>query len=323
MSLPHSKPVVLVVDDSPIDQTLAVAVLRKSKRWDVVVAGDGVQALDIISKARPSVVVTDMQMPHLNGLELVERIRRDFAAIPTVLMTAHGSEETAMEALRRGAASYVPKRFLADCLADCVTQVMSLTGTDEAQALLPNCWNSTKFEFVLNNDTMLIPALVNHLQRYVRRMRYCDETETVRVGVALHEAIRNAIHHGNLELDSALRRDGTDRYYKEADRRRQVDPYRQRRVSVTASESPTLSSYQIRDEGGGFDTDAVFFDPDNLADLAVGGGRGLFLIKTFMDEVHFNDRGNEITMIHRRKSAETDTSEASVSLSHDPVALRR
>ena len=61
-------------------------------------------------------------MPEMDGLELVETIRRRFAPLPVILMTAHGSEEIAMQALRKGATSYVAKRNLAAELVDMVMQ---------------------------------------------------------------------------------------------------------------------------------------------------------------------------------------------------------
>src|SRR5439155_15026506 len=109
---------VLVVDDSALDRYLAGALLEEHAGMSVVYAEDGRQALAIIQQSAPDAVLTDMQMPEMNGLELVEAVRRDFPAIPVILMTAHGSEEIAVEALQKGASSYVPKRTPARDLAE-------------------------------------------------------------------------------------------------------------------------------------------------------------------------------------------------------------
>lgn len=295
------RPLVLVVDDSPIDRSMAGNILRKRAGTRVTFAEHGKQALEALEQEKPDVILTDMQMPEMDGLALVEWVRRQLPLVPTILMTAHGSEETAMLALQRGAASYVPKRFLAEWLVDSVKEVLSVSGADREQQRLSDCWKKTEFEFSLDNDATLIPALVNHLQHYIVRVRDCDETEVVRLGVALHEAMRNAIHHGNLELDSELRQENPDEYYRAADVRRHQPPYRDRRVRVTASESPGESRYVIADQGPGFDTQRTSYNPHNNSDLMRNSGRGLFLIRTFMDEVRFNERGNEITMIHRRQ----------------------
>src|SRR5262245_58872598 len=118
--------VALVVDDSPIDRTLAQSLLEKQLRARVITAENGAAALTRISDAAPDVVLTDLQMPELDGLALVEAIRRDYPFVPTILMTAHGSEETALAALRAGAASYVNKRNLASRLIETVQDVLAL-----------------------------------------------------------------------------------------------------------------------------------------------------------------------------------------------------
>src|SRR5580692_1676822 len=103
---------VLVVDDSPLDRRLAGALLKRGG-FEVDQAQHGKAALARMEEARPDLVLTDMQMPEMDGLELVEAVRARFPDVPVILMTAHGSEELAVTALQRGAASYVPKRSLA------------------------------------------------------------------------------------------------------------------------------------------------------------------------------------------------------------------
>ena len=68
---------------------------------------------------------------------------------------------------------------------------------------------------------------------------------------------------------------------------------------MTACETRTEATYVIRDEGRGFDP-AALSDPTSPQNLDRLTGRGLFLIRTFMDEVRHNDVGNEITLVKRR-----------------------
>ena len=295
-------PVVLVVDDSPIDRRLAGGILQQRGEVSVIYAQHGAAALEILEREPIALIVTDLQMPELNGLELVSEVRRRFPLVPTILMTAHGSEEIALAALRRGAASYVPKRRLATDLADTVKDVLRITINRIQLQRLHQHWTHTEFQFCLENDAALIPLLVSHLQEYLQAIQHCDETELIRVGVALHEALRNAMHHGNLELDSELRRESPEDYYRLADERREQEPFRGRRVHVTARESPSGACYTIRDEGPGFDLALAGIDPTDSKNLERNGGRGLFLIRTFMHDVRFNECGNEIVMSHRRNA---------------------
>ena len=111
---------ILVVDDSLTDRALAGGLLKKSFECAISEAPDGEAALSQIEQDPPDLVLTDLEMPGLNGLQLVAAIKEDHPLIPVILMTAKGSEETAAQALQLGAASYVPKRRLADDLASTV-----------------------------------------------------------------------------------------------------------------------------------------------------------------------------------------------------------
>ena len=93
---------VLVVDDSSVDRRRAGGLLEKRDDFSVDYAENGSDALRKLQQAVPDVVVTDLQMPELNGLELVSYVRSTYPLVPVILMTAHGSEDIAVEALEQG-----------------------------------------------------------------------------------------------------------------------------------------------------------------------------------------------------------------------------
>src|SRR6185369_6355537 len=139
-------------------------------------------------------------------------------------------------------------------------------------------------------------SVVGHLEANLTRMKLCDETALLQIGVALRDALVNAIYHGNLEVSSELReQDGND-YTELAEQRRAELPYRVRRVHVVARETRSDVTYVITDEGPGFDPSDLP-DPTDPSQLENVHGRGLLLIRTFMDEVRHNERGNEITLV--------------------------
>jgi CheY-like chemotaxis protein len=292
---------VLVVDDFAMDRRLAGKILAERPDLDVVFAEDGKQALAAIKADAPAVVLTDLQMPEMDGLELVAQIRRDWPGVPTVIMTAHGSEDVALEALRGGAASYVPKRFLARDLLETVDSVLAAACFEEQQRKLQEYWLQTELRFRLENDLDLISPLVVHVQQYLRQCSRCDETEVIRIGIALQEALTNAILCGNLELDPQMRRKSPEEFTRQVQARRTAEPYALRRVHVTISESPFEGQYAVRDEGHGFDVSGVMRQADDPASLDRPRGRGLVLIRNFMTDVRHNPSGNEITMIHRHR----------------------
>jgi CheY-like chemotaxis protein/anti-sigma regulatory factor (Ser/Thr protein kinase) len=289
---------ILVVDDSPVDRRLAGRLLEP--QFTVVSAANGREALEVIAREAPAAVVTDLQMPELSGLDLVSVVRAKHPLVPVVLMTAHGSEEMAVQALQAGAASYVPKRNLARDLLTTVVAVVEAAQTRHDHRRLMRCLTRTEAHFTLDNDPALIPPLVGYLRENVFRMSGSDDTGLVRVTLALREALLNAIEHGNLELDSALRERDDNEYHRLAGERRADPRYAGRRVHVTARETPTEAVYVIRDEGPGFDTTTVP-DPTDPANLEKRSGRGLLLIRAFMSEVRHNPKGNEVTLVCRQE----------------------
>ncbi len=289
---------VLVVDDSAMDRHLAGSIVQKMGGWHSVFAGNGIEALASLEMKLPDVVLTDMLMPEMDGLQLVQAIRSKYPSVPVILMTAHGSEDIAIQALQKGAASYVPKKSLARDLAETLEQVLAASKTKQQEKRLLSRLDSFETRFTLDNDTGLIPSLVGHLEEDVSRLKLCDAGGLVLLGVALHEALTNAILHGNLELDSAMRESNEKEYYRLSVERRAQPPYSERRVFVSARFTREELSFTIRDEGNGFDPN-LLPDPTDPSNLGKISGRGLLLIQTFMDRVEHNVSGNQIIMTKR------------------------
>lgn len=289
---------VLIVEDSPT-QAAQIQFMVEDAGHAVQLASQGLEALESIRRAPPDMVVTDLEMPEMNGLQLVEAIRQDHPAIPVILMTAHGSEAIAALALRKGAASYVPKFNLETDLNDTIATTLAVTQVDRHHHRALECLSEMAARYVLHNDAALILPLIGHLEEVLARLNLCDATERTRVGVALHEALLNAMYHGNLEVHSDLRQDGEQPFYDLIRERQRQTPYMSRRVRLAVKVTISQAEYVIRDEGPGFDP-SVLPDPDDPANLERIGGRGLLLIRTFMDKVYHNETGNEITLIKRR-----------------------
>ncbi len=289
---------ILLVEDSRIQA-------REQRHWleaagyEVETAGNGVRALEAMRQQLPAIVVTDLQMPEMNGLELVEAVRKEFPQVPVVLMTAHGSEEIAAEALVKGAACYVPKLVLTKHLVPTVENLLTVVEAEHQAEQVQDCLIESTARYELANEDKLVPPLVRQFQIGLRGLRLCDATEVTRVGVALRESLLNAMHHGNLEVSSELRQEDERVFHGKLAERRSELPYRDRRVRVVARLSRAEAVFQVSDEGPGFDV-AALPDPNDPTNLERVGGRGILLIRTFMDRVEFNDRGNCLTMVKRR-----------------------
>ena len=292
----------LVVEDNPVDRLAVEDLVSTGLDWQTEYAEDGPRALDALARRTPDIVLTDLILPEVDGLALVQAVRQSHPLVPVVLMTAYGNEEVALRALQQGAAGYVPKRLLRRSLVGTLARVLAAAGVVRQRQRLLAHVRSTETTFSLENDPPLLAALASLLQETLAGLGLVDGTDQIRVGVALEEALLNAMYHGNLEVASELRQQGDEPFMRLARERRGVSPYRERRVHVTARLSPTEAVYVIRDEGPGFDP-AALPDPTDPTNLEQASGRGLLLIRTFMDEVHHNPPGNQITLVKRRKEA--------------------
>ena len=289
---------ILVIDDNPIDRHLVGGLLSREPDLDIHFANDGAEALKHLPDLQPDLIVTDLQMPHVDGLELVKTVKRDYNNLPVVLITSFGSEKTAIEALQHGAASYSPKSVLEKDLVRTVRQVLELSQHLAASAVVKNQPVPTNLAFVLENDLGLIGPLIEHLQH---AMPAWSNRDQLQIGMSIDEALVNAMHHGNLEVSAHLR-DGDDtEYYRQIRERRQQPPYCDRKVRVQAEFSDQHVCIQISDEGCGFDP-AGIPDPTAEENVQKVGGRGLFLIRSFMNQVVHNKIGNQITFTKIRSS---------------------
>jgi CheY-like chemotaxis protein len=289
---------VLVVDDCAVDRTLAGEILKRDTGFAVEFARDGEEALEKIAQSPPDLVLTDLQMPGVDGLQLVSAVRQRHPRVPVILMTSQGSEEIAFRALLLGAAGYVPKSFLPDNLRDTVNKVLQAAVDESHYYKTMSCLTRSERLFMLPNDSSLFTPLIVHLQEECMALGLCGESDRIRMGVGLGEAFANAMFHGNLELSSSLRETDADAYHRMAEERRRQSPYQDRRVEVEVRMARDKAEFVVRDQGRGFDPSSLP-DPTDPANLDKVTGRGILLMRSFMDEVFFNDRGNEVTMVKR------------------------
>ena len=249
-------------------------------------------------------------MPGMSGLDLVAQVVERHPEIPVILMTGKGSEEIAVKALKAGAASYVPKGVLHQHLLTTVQDVLDMVRERHSHARLMGCLKRGQFQFVLDNDAGLIPSLINYVQSLVSSIGLCDEASVIRVCIALEEALRNAMFHGNLELTSEQREGDPGEY------QRLVDERSQRRA---------LCQPQAARHGRGHADQRAVRRPRRRAGLRSqpscpirptrkiwkrSAAAGCLLMRTFMDEVSFNATGNQVTMIKRCPSLTPDPGQA-------------
>jgi CheY-like chemotaxis protein len=292
---------ILIVDDSEVDLRLIGGLLRCNPQYRMELVENGKQALERIASAPPDLVITDLIMPEMNGLELLRLLQERHPDIPVILMTAYGNETIAVEALEAGAASYVPKARQAELLLETVERVVARVHADRNRSRLAECMGEIYCTYTLENNPALLPLLIDEVQQLLSRIGAGNVAERIRTSVALEEALLNAMYHGNLEIsedDLAAGRagPGQDSLTRLIEQRRGLPHCRDRKVDLDVHVSKLGARFIIRDQGGGFDPQAR--TANRLDDyFEHGKNRGLMLMLSLMDEVGFNGVGNEVTLV--------------------------
>ena len=289
---------ILIVEDSRTQAEQLQGVLEGAG-YETTLAENGTEALKSLAVTLPDLLLVDYMMPEMDGLQLIETVRRDFPRIPSILVAAEGSEEIAAEALQRGAAGYIPKRRLNPDLLRTVQKLLGASSASRHNQQLVGCWSTSETQFALNSSPELLAPLVALYRETMTMLQVADDSTLIRISVALTEALDNALYHGNYELSSDLR-EGDGSPWREAVKiRRDEVPYKDRKIFVQGRISRDEARFTIRDEGPGFDPNLIptSIDPANLERSS---GRGILLMKAFLDEVTFDATGNQVTLVKRR-----------------------
>jgi DNA-binding NtrC family response regulator len=123
------KPKILMVDDEVRMQRLFE--INLSPRYEVLTCGEGKAALESLRAHKPGLLITDLKMPGMSGLELLQRVRQENPRLPVIIMTAYGTIESAVQAMKEGAADYILKPIKMDELELLIEKAFSLLRLQE------------------------------------------------------------------------------------------------------------------------------------------------------------------------------------------------
>jgi DNA-binding NtrC family response regulator len=131
------KPIVLVADDDP--SILEILKLGfRTRGYEVITASDGKSAIQAIEQNRPDLLVLDIEMPHLTGIEVLRHLRKDWPTLPVVIMTAHGTISLAVEAMKEGATEFITKPFEMEQLLLVIQKALEREGLRREVEVLRN-----------------------------------------------------------------------------------------------------------------------------------------------------------------------------------------
>ena len=116
---------VLVIEDRRENIVFIANNILKPEGWEVITARDGELGLQKAVEEKPDLIITDLKLPGMHGLDVLEALNKKGLHIPAIVMTFHGSEETAIRAFRLGAADYLIKPFNIDDMLAAINRALS------------------------------------------------------------------------------------------------------------------------------------------------------------------------------------------------------
>jgi two-component system chemotaxis response regulator CheY len=119
---------ILLVDDSRTIRNVQKNVLVPAGYTDILEAADGIEAMSIIESNRPDLVLLDWNMPNMDGITVVRRVRETDKALPIIMVTTEAEKTRVVEAIKAGASNYVIKPFTGQTLLEKVQQVLAKAG---------------------------------------------------------------------------------------------------------------------------------------------------------------------------------------------------
>lgn len=286
-------PYLLVAEDDP-GTARVITDLAGSLGWEVELQTDGLAALASFQRREPDLLLLDYYMPQVDGLEVLDRVRRAGSQVPVIIMTAAAEPDLVLEALRLGATDFLRKPFEHLLLLKVILRRESQRyRTRRVGSMVSNRIVSQAIEFELENDHSVASAIATHIASTMLRSE--DLMYALRLG--MEELLANAIEHGNLGLTledktRALTQADSNWLALLAERAGQ-HPYRDRRVRVLAQTEAGCFEITIHDMGDGFDFNRL---PDPLAEenLERPNGRGIYLARHQFDKVEYIGRGNVV-----------------------------
>ncbi|NJL95534.1 MAG: response regulator, partial [Anaerolineae bacterium] len=120
-----SSETILVVDDGKENRDFIVKYVLEPNGFNYLVARDGLEGLELARQYHPDLMLLDLQMPQMNGMEVLEALQAEQLDIPVILMTFHGSEEIAIEVYRKGVRDYVKKPYTVEEMYDAIERSLS------------------------------------------------------------------------------------------------------------------------------------------------------------------------------------------------------
>jgi len=180
-------PKILIVDDE-LNMRLVLSAMLKKEGYGVLSASDGIEALELMKKEAVDVIVTDLKMPRLDGMGLLEHVVNHYPSLPVIIITAHGTVATAVDALKKGAFDYITKPFEQDDLKNVIQKAVRTRSCNQEEILLSQD-ELSRYGIIGNSPAIReVYAMIERVAPTTTTILLTGETGTGK------ELIANAIH---------------------------------------------------------------------------------------------------------------------------------
>jgi len=288
---------IMLVEDEEINLRLMEGMLGHLGH-KLILARNGKEALKKFHKYLPDIVILDILMPRISGIEVLKEIRTKETGTVVIMVTASNKEEHAIESLRLGANNYLKKPVHYDDLVPLIHKYNSTIQKKSMEKLVLSKMISRKFTMEIENDLQIIPKIAQYLANETSTI--FDKDEIISVNISLLELLVNSYEHGNLgisyeEKSKAIAEKRLDRLYHE----RTNDPaYKNRKIKIEFILEKDSCEWIITDEGNGFISDKYTELHDN--DRENEHGRGIFISNFHLDELEYIGKGNIVRALKKK-----------------------
>jgi len=294
---------ILIVEDDHASR-LFLESLLESNNYDFRSAENGIEGLNVFDEYNPDLVFTDIKMPIMDGLELLEAIRDKNSDAIVVIVTAFGSENYAIQALHLGANNYLKKPVSGQELLRLLKKYKAIISGKYSPESLPGKLIDRTYSIEFKSEFTKIPKIVDKIM--IESAIEIDDSEKVNIELGLVELITNAIEHGNLGISYVEKQlaldDGT--LSELFDERLHNAKYKNRKIKVDFFTDEEKYQWTITDEGEGFNW-KIIPDPTDQEHILELNGRGIFISKFLFDKIEYIGKGN-IVIATKLISDETD-----------------
>lgn len=290
---------VLIVEDDSFSLKY-FETLISIEGYDCRIAENGKIGLEVFKEFKPDIVLSDIQMPEMDGLEMLAAIRRLHTDAIVIMATAFNSEEYAIKALKLGANDYLKKPVTPDSLKRLFTKYSRIIRNRNLKSDVLFSFTRKEFTLKIESKIEIVHVVADMLKRETSAI--FDESERVGIELGLAELITNAIEHGNLEISfaeksRAMEKNQLEKLFEEREENAKLGS---RKVTIDFKQNENSCEWLITDEGEGFDWKAVP-NPLESQGLEELHGRGIFISRFQFDEMEYLGNGNIVRLKKTKK----------------------